>query len=130
MKSKKRIFSVIAATLSITALLFISSPERSDADTGKKSLSKITSVDLEKVCMVTDNVLDKPLIPVEVDGKTYYGCCPGCKSQLENDREVRYSKDPVSGNEVDKALAFVLEGKKGEALYFESIETAISYSDK
>jgi len=132
MKNQKRILSVLTATLSITALLFmsLSSPEMANADTGKKSLAKITSVELDKVCMVTDAVMDKPLIPVVVDEKTYYGCCPGCVGQLQNKREVRYSKDPVSGKEVDKAIAFVLEGKKGEALYFESVETATSYNEQ
>lgn len=31
-----------------------------------------------RVCMVNNTVFDKPQIPVQVEGKTYYGCCGGC----------------------------------------------------
>lgn len=84
-------------------------------------------MDRELVCMVNDNIIGKPQIPVEVNGKTYYGCCPGCVTTLKSKREVRYARDPVTGREVDKAEAFILPGPKGRALYFESAETANKY---
>lgn len=78
----------------------------------------------DEVCMVTDRVFGKPQIPVEYDGKTYYGCCQGCVSRIKNEPRVRYSVDPVSGKTVDKAKAVIIEGPGGQALYFESRETA------
>lgn len=80
-----------------------------------------------EVCMVQNRVLGKPQIPVEYDGKTYYGCCSNCVARVKNDRRVRYSVDPVSGREVDKAAAVIIEGPGGMALYFESESTARKY---
>lgn len=80
-----------------------------------------------QVCMVNDRVMGKPQIPVEYDGKTYYGCCQGCVKRIKNDRAIRYSTDPVTGAEVDKAGAYIVEAPGGEALYFESAETASKY---
>ena len=85
------------------------------------------SVVPSEVCMVNDKVFGRQQIPVEFEGKTYYGCCQGCVGRIKNDSTVRYSKDPVTGHEVDKALAFIIEGAEGEALYFESKETAQKY---
>ncbi len=79
------------------------------------------------VCMVNDKVMDRPQIAVAVGGKTYYGCCQGCVTKLNNDRRARRAKDPVSGRVVDKAAATILEGPDGAALYFESAETASRY---
>ena len=119
---KLPLFAVIFAI----SVLMISSPSAwASADK-----FPLTPVSYEKVCMVTDNVMDKPLIPVKVDDKTYYGCCQGCVGQLTNNRAVRYSTDPLTGKEVDKAMAFILSGDKGQALYFESKDTAANYLKK
>jgi len=80
-----------------------------------------------EVCMVTDRVFGEPQIPVLFEGRTYYGCCQGCVNRIKNDRSVRYSTDPVTGREVDKASAYIVEGPGGEALYFESAGTAMKY---
>lgn len=76
------------------------------------------------VCMVTNNVGLMKMIPVKVEGKTYYGCCQGCVGKLKNNRSYRYATDPVTGNEIDKAKAFIVADKAKKALYFESKETA------
>ncbi len=83
-----------------------------------------------EVCMVNDAVMGKAQIPVQFEGKTYYGCCEGCVERIKTDRSVRYSKDPVTGKEVDKAKAFIMEGPQGEALYFESKASAARYRPK
>lgn len=83
--------------------------------------------DTSTVCMVTDMVLVKPQLPVVVSGKTYYGCCAGCVGRLNADRRARVAADPVSGREVDKSEAVILQGEGGEALYFESEDTARRY---
>jgi YHS domain-containing protein len=79
------------------------------------------------VCMVDDGIKGVPQIAVEVEGKTYYGCCPGCVNALQTKRSTRFAKDPLTGKEVDKATAFILPGPGGKALYFESSETAEKY---
>lgn len=83
--------------------------------------------DRSHVCMVNDTYAGATQIKVEVDGRTYYGCCPGCVEQLKNNKSVRYSKDPVSSNSVDKADAVILKSASGKVLYFESRETAEEY---
>lgn len=83
--------------------------------------------DRSQVCMVNDKVLGRPQLPVVVEGKTYYGCCAGCVGRLNNDRKTRIAADPVTGLEVDKSEAVILQGERGEALYFESEETARRY---
>ncbi len=84
----------------------------------------------ELVCMVNDRVMGVPQIPVEVEGKTYYGCCAGCVGTLKNDESVRYAVDPISGNRVDKAEAYIVAGPQGLALYFENPENAKKYLEK
>ncbi|MFQ5428478.1 MAG: TRASH domain-containing protein [Thermodesulfobacteriota bacterium] len=86
-------------------------------------------VDASIVCMVNDNVMGKPQIPVKVEGKTYYGCCRNCVKTLNEDAAMRAAKDPFSGKMVDKSSAFIIEGPGGEALYFESALTAGKFVD-
>lgn len=81
----------------------------------------------EYVCMVNDSLMAKPQIPVVVDGKTYYGCCPMCSEGLKKDASLRTAKDPVTGNAVDKAKAVIGINAEGVALYFESQETFTAY---
>lgn len=91
---------------------------------------ELMPLDASTVCMVNDSSMGKPQIPVEVDGKTYYGCCEGCVDKLKNNRTLRYSVDPVTGNEVDKASAVIIENPHGGTLYFESGETAARFVEK
>ncbi|GMR04932.1 MAG: hypothetical protein BMS9Abin23_0853 [Thermodesulfobacteriota bacterium] len=115
--------AVLISLLTLTAIVF------SVVYSYSGTSAAIKSVDPEIVCMVTDKVLGKPQIPIEVGGKTYYGCCKGCVAALNGDKAVRYGSDPVSGKPVDKSEAFILEGPSGEALYFESAATAEVYLD-
>ncbi|MCR4296286.1 MAG: hypothetical protein NUW21_12180 [Elusimicrobia bacterium] len=83
--------------------------------------------DRSRVCMVNDRVMGQAQLPVIVDGRTYYGCCAGCVARLNEDRKARVSTDPVTGRDVDKSQAVILRGENGEALYFESEDTARRY---
>ena len=65
----------------------------------------IVPVETSNVCMMNDQLFDRPMIPVEVEGETYFGCCEMCKARLAADARLRTSKDPVTGREVDKATA-------------------------
>ncbi|WP_457621376.1 hypothetical protein [Persephonella sp.] len=76
----------------------------------------------ENVCMVNNRYLGAKQIPVEVDGKTYYGCCKVCISRIKNNEELRYAVDPISKKKVDKATALILALKDGRVLYFENRE--------
>lgn len=89
--------------------------------------AKIETVPARLVCMMNDRVMGKPQIPVEVEGKTYFGCCPGCAKKLKGDPGIRTASDPVTGRSVDKAAALILEGPEGQALYFETPQTARRY---
>lgn len=89
--------------------------------------SGLSLVETKKVCMVNNQVFPNDQIPVEVQGKTYYGCCAMCKERLANDAEIRTAVDPVSGKTVDKARAVIAARPDGTVLYFESAETLARY---
>ena len=83
--------------------------------------------DPSQVCMVNDQYMGKPQIPIAVEGRTYYGCCPMCKERLANQPASRIGKDPVTGSDVDKAVALMVKDTTGKILYFESEETLRRY---
>jgi YHS domain-containing protein len=84
--------------------------------------SQNTIPKLNHVCMVDNEYKDSLLIAVEIDGKTYYGCCQPCVEYLEADETIRYARDPVTNGLVNKADAFIAFEKDGtwKVLYFES----------
>lgn len=83
--------------------------------------------DASQVCMVNDQYMGKPQIPIEIDGRTYYGCCPMCKERLATQATARIGKDPVTGNEVDKSLALMVKDATGKILYFENEQSLRRY---
>ncbi|MCH8068060.1 MAG: hypothetical protein IID16_02130 [Candidatus Marinimicrobia bacterium] len=86
-------------------------------------------VEAKNVCMGMGNnkLFEKELIPVVVDGKTYYGCCDGCVNKLSKDEGSRQAVDPVSGKIVDKATAVLGARPDGIVLYFENEENMGEY---
>lgn len=84
-------------------------------------------VDNTEVCMVNDRFFGREQIPVLVDGKTYFGCCEGCKKRLAEDESVRYALDPLTNEKVDKATAVVGARPDGSVLYFASRDTLERY---
>lgn len=91
------------------------------------SSNTLTEVEGKKVCMITNQLFIKDQIPVEVDGKTYYGCCEMCKAKLKNVPENRVAVDPISGNQVDKSQAIIGAAPDGSIYYFESEENLKKY---
>ena len=87
----------------------------------------LTKVEAKRVCMVNDTVFPRDQIPVEVSGRTYFGCCEMCKGRLAEDVNVRQSVDPVSGKTVDKATAVIGAAADGKVRYFESDRTFAEY---
>jgi YHS domain-containing protein len=79
--------------------------------------------DPSQVCMVNDQFMGKPQIPVEVEGRTYYGCCAMCKDKLNQQPEARTAHDPVTGEAVDKAKAVIVQDAQGKVKYFASEAT-------
>lgn len=75
------------------------------------------------VCMVNNTFMGKAQIPIEVEGKTYFGCCEMCKGRLASEPETRTALDPVSGAQIDKATAVMAKDADGNVLYFASHET-------
>ncbi len=88
----------------------------------------LKQVESQYVCMINNKLFDSPQIPVEVDGKTYYGCCPMCKEKLEKSEQARIAADPVSGKTVDKATAIIGAKADGTVYYFENEESLKKYS--
>ena len=100
------------------------------AQAGEEKKQELKRVETKKVCMVNNQVFDKDQIPVDVEGKTYYGCCEMCKERLAKDAAARTAVDPVTGKPVDKATAVIAAMPDGKVLYFESQETYEQYSKK
>lgn len=112
--------------------LFVGITSSQPALTRSKSVFQQSEKSLKKnlVCMVNDTYMKKEQILVEVDNKKYYGCCQMCVETITNKRETRYANDPLTGNEVDKALAFIAlnpESTAGKVLYFANVENYQKY---
>ncbi len=101
--------------------IFLSLPAFAE-DRVSKADFWLKPVETEYVCMVNDTLFAKPQIPVEVNKQTYYGCCMGCVSRLQNDAAIRTSIDPVTGNTVDKATATIGVAPDKSVYYFENLE--------
>lgn len=95
-----------------------SSPSASVLPAGMSRVS-----DPSQVCMVNDQFMGKPQIPVEVEGRTYFGCCAMCKDKLTKQPESRTAQDPVTGEAVDKAKAIIVQDSDGRVKYFASEDT-------
>ncbi len=116
-------FQALFAILSTSFLLFSCSPEtKSNPDPAQQASiqqNKYEIVPNKKVCMVNDRFMGIDQIPIEVDGVTYYGCCQDCVKKIqENLGEVRYSRDPVSGERVDKATAIIVRNRADGSVYY------------
>src|ERR1700741_3752654 len=85
-----------------------------------KPNGKLTRVETKTVCMINEHAMGKDQIPIEIDGRTYYGCCDMCKQALANDATKRGAVDPVSGKLVDKATAVIASQEDGRVFYFEN----------
>ena len=77
--------------------------------------------------MVKDQFMGKAQIPVQVDGRTHHGCCPMCTEKLEKQPAMRLARDLVTGEEVDKAKAIIIQDASSKVLYFASEDTLLRY---
>ncbi len=123
---------VLSFLLVVTALLYIqqaSAEKTSRSSSEKQSNSVVSPVEPQYVCMINNQSYDREQIPVEIEGKTYYGCCAMCEGNLKRDPDSRSAIDPVSGNYVDKATAVIGAAPDGKVYYFENQENMNQFKD-
>ena len=104
--------------------------EHSHAASTAPTSAALTRVEPSKVCMVNNAYMGKEQIPVQVQGKTYFGCCPMCEARLAKDPSSRTATDPVSGKPVDKASAVIGKDESGAVVYFESEKNFLAYASR
>ncbi|WP_456421648.1 hypothetical protein [Lutibacter sp.] len=131
MKRKKYLLGISVLVLSIILSSCTNTNQK------KQDSNKTTTVQKEKVvttqkgaklkssevCYVNNAFMRAEQIPVMVEGKIYYGCCEGCVDKLKNNLGgVRYSTDPLTGEKVDKATAYIVlkPNSTSDVLYFAS----------
>jgi len=112
MMNKNRLVLTLALALTLVATAAMAAEDTSN--------DKVVVVLSKNVCMINNRSMANEQIPVEIDGKTYYGCCPMCKEKLVKDETSRYAIDPVSGKQVDKAKAVIGALPGAAVLYFEN----------
>lgn len=95
---------------------------------GTHPFGPLAKVEPKTVCMVNEMAMGRDQIPIEVDGKTYYGCCEMCKKQLADNAAKRVAVDPVTGREVDKAKAVIAAQEDGRVWYFENEESLAKHN--
>jgi YHS domain-containing protein len=104
-----------------------SSNAPSTSEVNAAALTRVA--DPSQVCMVNNTFMGAPQIPVEVDGRTYYGCCPACKDRLANDPTSRVAVDPVTGEQIDKAKAVIAYDHDRKVFYFASEDSLRKYKE-
>ena len=91
---------------------------------------KLTKVESKQVCMINEQYMKKDQIAVDVEGKTYYGCCAMCVERLSKSEKSRYAVDPISGKKVDKAAAIIAADEDANVFYFENEKNLEAYNAK
>lgn len=131
------ILAIIALAASFVGFTYLNNRHLNDAEPEKDTNIKQTAQQVEKegiqpelVCMVNDAYMGKKQIPVPVGDKVYYGCCQMCVGKLQNNKEVKFAQDPVTGEMVDKSEAFIVlkPSSDSEVLYFKSKENFSRYA--
>lgn len=127
--------SIIVIAFSLLTLSSCGQKENNNETTSAGNSKNTTTetsyfkVPNSQVCMVNNKFMSKEQIVVPVNNKIYYGCCQGCVATLKNDASSRLATDPLSGEQVDKAVAFIIlkPGSADEVLYFHSEANAKVY---
>lgn len=119
---------IACATAPTTDEVARSQPSAVSRPAAMSGLTRVSDPSL--VCMINNRFMGSPQIPVPVAGKTYYGCCAGCKAKLENDPTARTAVDPVTQATVDKAQAVLAQTNTGVVLYFENEQTFTTYAKR
>lgn len=126
MNARSLSLPLLLLSLFVAACERSSAPSQTNAASDTRSLTRVEQRD--QVCMVNDQFMGRSQIPVQVGGRTYYGCCAMCKGRLEQERVARVAIDPVSGREVDKSMAVLAQDSAGKIYYFENEANLTGYS--
>lgn len=118
--------ALLVPALSLALLACERTPNAVEPRSGQLTLVP----DRAQVCMVNNQFMGRAQIPVEVGGRTYFGCCEMCKGRLAREAATRTALDPLSGREVDKATAVIARDPSGAVVYFESEANFSSYVHK
>lgn len=127
---KKNLALGLVLALALAPIAAFASEAAHDHGKAAAAVAGLKKVESKYVCMINNQVLDKEQIAVEVDGKTYYGCCAMCKERLAKDAESRKAVDPYSNKEVDKAKAVIAADGEGNVQYFENEANLAAYNAK
>jgi len=96
------------------------SAAEADARVSRSAVAELVRVEAKYVCMPNNKRFEKEQIPIEIEDKTYYGCCKMCVNMLKLDPKVRVAIDPVSGRQVDKSVAVIGAASDNKVYYFEN----------
>lgn len=118
-RTSKRIALIAIMTFAISMTAFAAEEFR-----------KLTKVESKQVCMINEQYMKKDQIAVDVEGKTYYGCCAMCVERLSKSEKSRYAVDPISGKKVDKAVAVIAADEDANVFYFENEKNLEKYNAK
>jgi len=118
---------VISLALALFSVPAIAAAQTHGEHAHHQQTVALHTVESQYVCMVTNQAFDKPQLAIPVGGKTYYGCCPMCKKRLEQNASLRMATDPVSSEQVDKAVAVIGATQTGAVYYFKSVENMWKY---
>lgn len=111
------------------ASLPIAAPTSAPTSHGANQAATLVRVtDPSTVCMVNDQYMGSPQIPVVVGDKTYFGCCKMCEDKLKNNPDARSASDPSSQRSVDKATAVIARDASGKVFYFENEQALAKYA--
>lgn len=139
---KMKTKNCLTATIVLFLLILISCNSGGEYATNNKGIattatvifsdSGITKLSNSQVCMINNRFMNSEQIAVPLNHKIYYGCCEGCVKALNEDSTSHYTSDPLSGEQVDKAIAFIIgkPGSKEDVLYFKTETNAKEYFDK
>ncbi len=152
----KSILTSVAASLSLTVYSYAAGPaavsstisllesvrqsyyanERLESLKNNNSINAIKEVPAEmwlkkvnsdEVNMVTNRYAGKQQSAIVIDGRTYYATGEGYAINLSGNQTVRFSRDPVTNEIIDKAGAVTYADASGRILYFESETTFESF---
>lgn len=77
----------------------------------------------QQICMFRNQLIMEAASSIEIDGQTYYACCPGCAEKLKNNyQESQFAIDEYSHHRIRKTKAFIILNNKStrKVSYFES----------
>jgi YHS domain-containing protein len=105
----------------------LAEPAPTDPAQPTTALTRIS--DHSGVCMLSNRYLgERADVPIEVEGKTYRGCCANCAARLGSHPETRVANDPVTGEPVDKGAAVLARDANNRVYYFENEQSFATFA--